>query len=734
MDNTIFVSFVELFNKELTKVDKIVIPKIQRSYAQGRTEDPHAVRTRERFLRAIHEHLSEGKEMVLDFIYGNIQEGRLIPLDGQQRLTTLFLLHWFAAKKDNVDADEWQFLSRFTYETRYSARDFCEKLVEFQPSFEKNLKEEIEDETWFPADWNNDATIKSMLVMIDAIQSKFSELTDLWEKLKGIKFYFLPLEDLKLTDDIYIKMNSRGKPLSDFENFKAEMEKIFSAVDSKLSKSIALKIDTDWTNLLWKYAIDDDETDDRPSTDDAFLKYFRFICDILCYRSNNSPKTSDEFIMLDTYFSGDDALDNIKTLEAFFDCWVKSSLTEGGKKIEDFFGTVFSSEMNDGKIKLPSNYSINLFKDCINNYSEVRGGRNRKFSLNQIILLYAAIIYIQNEGKVSASDFERRMRIVNNLVLNSSDEITDSESRVGGNRMPAILAQVDSIILHGIISDDIHVGGNTGCINFNVIQLQEEKEKQLFTIEHPELAKALFDLEDHPLLTGQIGVIGLDSPGNFTKFQTLFECDWDLIDCALLAIGDYSQRDNNWRIQLGTSNKGLPKAWTDLFHQSRSDKGFSKTKSCLKELLYKLGDNIDNEHLNSIIFEFISRCESERLFDWRYYYVTYPSFRMGRYGKYVQYEENPYHMIGIYAAQYTSPNSKELFISEMYPESKYEHFYKTSIYEYPIKNEVGQFVLLDMEDREIAHVDIPQENGVDTVNRIEYGRDALQSIIQELIQ
>ena len=42
-------------------------------------------------------------------------------IDGQQRLTTLFLLHWYAAKKCAVFIEECSFLSNFGYETRNSS-------------------------------------------------------------------------------------------------------------------------------------------------------------------------------------------------------------------------------------------------------------------------------------------------------------------------------------------------------------------------------------------------------------------------------------------------------------------------------------------------------------------------------------------------------------------------------------------------------------------------------------
>ena len=64
--------------------------------------------------------------MGLDFVYGDVKDGVLRPLDGQQRLTTLFLLHWYVASlADELDPDAaWL---RFSYATRPTARDFSER-------------------------------------------------------------------------------------------------------------------------------------------------------------------------------------------------------------------------------------------------------------------------------------------------------------------------------------------------------------------------------------------------------------------------------------------------------------------------------------------------------------------------------------------------------------------------------------------------------------------------------
>ena len=105
----------------LPQVKEIVIPIIQRDYAQGR---PSEERIRSEFLEELHSALSSfdvdtgatRTPVTLDFIYGDITEsGDFIPLDGQQRLTTLFLLSWYASRKDGIPAEHCPFLNQFRY-------------------------------------------------------------------------------------------------------------------------------------------------------------------------------------------------------------------------------------------------------------------------------------------------------------------------------------------------------------------------------------------------------------------------------------------------------------------------------------------------------------------------------------------------------------------------------------------------------------------------------------------
>lgn len=722
-------TFIDIFNTEFmvgedtVQLKKIIIPIIQRDYAQGR-RDEESSRVRTRFLKSLFEAITE-IPITLDFVYGDIDEnGVMTPLDGQQRLTTLFLLHWYAAKRGNVKAEDYAFLKNFSYETRYSARDFCSYLINFEPSFLKAISKEIMDQSWFPLDWNKDSTIAAMLTMLDAIQVKFEAVNGLWEKLNGdaISFYFLPIKDMGLTDELYIKMNSRGKPLTTFEHFKAELEHEIKQIDDEICKRVMKKIDIDWTDMLWRYRGADNVIDDE------FLRYLRFICDIICYKNGDTMqgRRLTEFDLLDEYFAAknEKAEENILLMESFFDVWCINNLKE---QPSDFITRFISTRHEPGKIMFEN--KPDLFDDCLRNYADEHGGRNRAFPLNRIILLYAVVVYLLNKDSISEEEFTRRFRVIHNLTRNSDDEISDSTQRASGNRMPAILRQVDSIIVDGVVDNKIEN-------NFNVYQLSEEAEKFEWVINNQEYAEELFELEDHELLFGQIGIVGLDNPEFFKKFTKLFMCKKDAIDCALLVMRDYTQKDGNyWRYQIGSST--IPKAWSNLFHGAAV--GIEDTKIALHKLL-ELNEEYSEQMLYKISDNYLKECEEESAFDWRYYYVKYSSaFRPGRYGKI--YWENkvdaPYELVILYAELYLSQNSYQPFLKLIDESalSRDELGKYMIVGDYWIECKNDGFYLHKMSDNAVVEIlKISQnEAGIDTENRVEKANDWYKKIKEKYV-
>ena len=142
---------------------KIVIPTFQRDYAQGRAgkED-----LRKKFLKEIKEVLSSGdKKLLLDFVYGTKIDDTIYPLDGQQRLTTLWILMWYATfknpKPENKNSRVKR-LKKFTYETRPSSRNFLEWLCgDFLETANGNksnqsLSDYIQSQNGFYSGWKQD--------------------------------------------------------------------------------------------------------------------------------------------------------------------------------------------------------------------------------------------------------------------------------------------------------------------------------------------------------------------------------------------------------------------------------------------------------------------------------------------------------------------------------------------------------------------------------------------------
>lgn len=153
-------SFTDLFTREVdfdkdnqVKVSSIVIPQIQRPYAQGRT-DGVCTYIRNMFLDEIFENLTSGNDDIFDlnFIYGiikpNNNEYRMELLDGQQRLTTLFLLYWYITNAElDINQPESKFirdcLSKFLYETRTTSTVFCQELSSYKVELGNKTPKEV---------------------------------------------------------------------------------------------------------------------------------------------------------------------------------------------------------------------------------------------------------------------------------------------------------------------------------------------------------------------------------------------------------------------------------------------------------------------------------------------------------------------------------------------------------------------------------------------------------------
>ena len=611
-------SFITMFERQ--EIERIEIPIIQRDYAQGRP-DSIAKRIRENFLEVLCRALTNGNRVSLDFVYGEIAGGVMTPLDGQQRLTTLFLMHWYVAARAGVHGGDSDFLQRFTYETRYSSRDFCAKLTQQKPPFPvARLSEWLRDQSWFFGTWRHDPTIQSMLVVLDDIHDllRDADCVAAWQMLVRrdrpvIVFHVLPIKDMGLTDDLYIKMNSRGKPLTEFEHFKANFEEIIRGASTEHYREFSCKIDNVWADLFWPLRGGGDVIDDE------FMRYFRFITDVLVYKtgtevsSETLEKNIDSTAALVYGERNSEWKANQRFLFDTFDCWIDVPIV-------GFFDSLFTEQ--GGKPGTVAIYdSVNLLEACCRDYGKMEG-RNRKFSLPRTLMLFAVLIH-----RIShSSDFARRVRTVRNLVFASDNEIR--------------LEKLASLLRD--TSDIVNSGSLSTVDAYNGKQVEEERNKTVFLSAHPELEEVLFRLEDHELNRGSVAAFALDASTFERRAATFVEVFADNgsvpfleVSAALLACGDYSQRKSSNRFQFGSwSRKDV---WRQLFTGTSSGE-FGNTTDALMKMLDAVGEAAGGSiqsRLVAIVTAYIADQFNAGYFDWRYYLVKYDEMRMGDSGLYV---------------------------------------------------------------------------------------------------
>ena len=319
----------------------IEIPIIQRDYAQGRKGQEDL---RKSLLTDLKEALDNKSPLKFDFVYGEEKDGKVFPLDGQQRLTTLWLLHWYIALGAGKLAEAAEVLKKFTYETRVSSREFCHSLCNATNfHFQENNQDEdivefIQNQTWFYSFWRQDPTIQGMLTTLkgtgkqDGITEVFKgdNFSEYWQVLTNndceICFDYLPLKDFNLSDDLYIKMNARGKQLTPFENFKAELvgHEGHKSADDEWKTGFASKLDNDWTDIFWSKKSSDYKIDEIYY---AFCNRF-FLNALICHKKDgvDYTKTAEGLEKESTTFShlygeqGDDSKIKFSSLEYYRFC------------------------------------------------------------------------------------------------------------------------------------------------------------------------------------------------------------------------------------------------------------------------------------------------------------------------------------------------------------------------------------------------------------------------------
>lgn len=617
----------------LIKEQKINIPIIQRDYAQGRVSE---FEKRERFLINIKEHLEAKKKLHLDFVYGKIENNFFYPIDGQQRLTTLFLIHWYFALKERKECPKE--LINFEYDTRISSREFCKALVTNEivvPSKvgDGSFISYLKNKGWFVGSWKTDPTIKAMLVMIQSIHDLFYDISisNVFEQLTKdelITFECLNLgaKGFDLTDELYIKMNARGKQLTTFENFKANFiqliekyykgQKLTHPIKGEISYSgyFSYRIEKEWTDLFWYYR------GGKTTVDNEFFNFFEFITQ-MCYFLDNTHVNADSFTnhfkQYEQVYSKEEhllflfnALDKLHELN----CQDKFSLD-----------ILFTSLINIGedfeKVTLFWNVyeDNNLFKQIINS-SSIRTEDARTKIILFCLLKYLVILDCKTNN-YGLSDFVRIARNLlqarkqkNNTKYNTNVRINDF-----GNYWKLFSQLIVDNPYDQLLSSQINNKGT----DISDQSLNNEIEK----VQLRKLGKDLRQLEEFKYLGGQLHQlipfiktndvveisnstynIWSDTIYDSIKIRALIACGFEGVFVKNTKMGDswYFGKKENWDYILTHDDPSLNMVFENLIIKYLNNSGAPESR---------LKDIIDDWLLNN---------KQDR--SWKYYFIKYDQF------------------------------------------------------------------------------------------------------------
>lgn len=297
-------SLAEVFSGER----RIIIPDLQRDYCWGNAE-----------------HTEERKELVSGFVgvmidefndyqknkglepvsrglvYGfEVPENHIQLCDGQQRITTLYLLIGMLNRKigDNslrhyliTVQDEEPYLQ---YAIRESSLYFLSDLVHHffikAPGDEDYVMEtaRIRDSAWFFNEYGEDPSILSMLNALKIIDDLLKDYEKPWVRtfsdflMNKVSFMYYDLDNRKNGEETFVVINTTGEPLSSVQNLKPMV------MDATIN-STYVNLSGEWEEIetwFWKRRI---ESNGNDTADAGFTEFLRWVT--MLKSSDDSLKT-----------------------------------------------------------------------------------------------------------------------------------------------------------------------------------------------------------------------------------------------------------------------------------------------------------------------------------------------------------------------------------------------------------------------------------------------------------
>ena len=659
----------------------IMIPLLQRDYVQGGRLDVISPLL-DKLISAF---TTENEKVSLNYIYGYNYDEKFVPIDGQQRLITLWLLHLYIyARLQKMS----EFEVKLQFESREFAHDFCEelpkKLVEILKEKsqrkaayycrQKSLKEMIVDSDWFVLGWQQDTTVENMLKTLQLIDDKLcgKDLRDVHEN--NIVFDFKELAN-GLDDDIYVKMNGRGRSLSYFENLKSWMDKHVQTLfgnNDDFTKQWQIKMDNDWTDLFWKNR---NKKKEKPEEiDDEWMRFLYSMLLLYWIQDDNNSCFLESFRV-----NEGESQDDVKSgYIAFLNEWRReedkklpdnatadqlrertfSLLQKGDKMIPlywiekiNIFGKedVFKFISNSLDTLVSINEKINgICKDFVKSLdfddetTVLYQIAFKDATYNKTLPLLYALVNSEKEELGSVTSFFDWMRVMRNLILGTDIKKDNISSILKSIHKLSVLCKkmnIYELLTGGTLKEEVS--------GFDKSQVEEEIRKAQWIVEDNEWVEVFNELESIAFCKGTINFIFNFLPEQknkqiFKKYSTLVHLlfgrtgsrytipDYNLqrsLMCFTTHYGFGFWSGGKWKFMNDRS------WWHKFLNDSEECEG-QPHNQCMKSLLdylYKdLSESLDLSHYSEdyskiINRELLSIIKNNNIEDWRYYFIKYPS-------------------------------------------------------------------------------------------------------------
>ena len=612
-------NFIDLYRKEIdldketrVRISGVVVPKIQRPYVQGR-KDQKSSSVRAKLLDELFATLQTDELFDFNFIYGIIRQKSpdeyvMELLDGQQRMTTLFLLYWYVANRelqvgDAADGEIRDVLKRFTYETRTTSTEFCQWLASYRVDLtDKNPSDVIRQAKLYFKSYDRDSTVIAMLTMLDAIHEHYELQANrsLLPKLANIRFYVTSLGYFRLSEELYIKMNARGLQLSPFENFKAdlmdwieksdyapfrELVPLYRKGSEELAEfqfNFSVKLDAKWIDLFWQNGGEE--------FDASYMSFFsRYLtCKYIVATKDsvtNQEMTQDE-VVRNLYTDGEDRIEvneyfGFKEFKEILDVHPEFVLT-----LDKVFDAFYEHDALIYEMMLPA-WDRTEKKTGDDFYRNIDARMNQ----SKLIVFGAVIEFIEAYEQFDEDTFRQWMRVVWNIVEN-----TDVNSLVP----VASLIRKFSELAHCIAQKT----SSEGCPFYQALSQMEYDEDAIIDeifkaeciLEDPEWLPIFSKAECHPFFKGMVLFFYPDEAEVFIdKFKHRYSFARDMFDEKGISP---TYREDHLLIRAIVSQMT---GWANIKERSITER--SETEKYLKKLL------ILNNEIRSMMFDALGQAD-----------------------------------------------------------------------------------------------------------------------------